>query len=270
MKFITLHLSQSRARTLLSNFPMTRQDAPHRRRRWRPDVPRRSPSPRSRSQILRGLTKRVARERRRTRKNGKKTRREKGRDGDWERERSVEVTRLHASRTEPRALARASARGEARLRFPRCLPRLSRMLLHAMLLRYTSNIKLEEGMEKRATRANLARKIDGDRQRYARKREEEREREREGAGRKEVERTSTREGEREELEEKEVEGEGGTTQQSCTRRVINICFRSPPPAARWFVSAGSTAGPNSLAYAYGLVPNKRAGLVVARRDWTTL
>lgn len=38
--------------------------------------------------------------------------------------------------------------------------------------------------------------------------------------------------EREEREEeKEVEGEGGTTQQSCTRRVINICFRSPPPAA---------------------------------------
>jgi len=139
----------------------------------------------------------------------------------------VEVTRLHASRTEPRALARASARGEARLRFPRCLPRLSRMLLHAMLLRYTSNIKLEEGMEKRATRANLARKIDGDRQRCAGKREKERERE--GAGRKEVERTSTREGEREEREEKEVEGEGGTTQQSCTRRVINICFRSPPP-----------------------------------------
>lgn len=88
----------------------------------------------------------------------------------------MEVTRLHASRTEPRALARASARGEARLRFPRCLPRLSRMLLHAMLLRYTSNIKLEEGMEKRATRANLARKIDGDRQRCAGKREKERER----------------------------------------------------------------------------------------------
>lgn len=31
------------------------------------------------------------------------------------------------------------------------------MLLHAMLLRYTSNIKVEEGMEKRATRANSTR-----------------------------------------------------------------------------------------------------------------
>lgn len=63
MKFITLHLSQSRARTLLSNFPTIRQDAPHRRRRWRPDVPRRSSSPtRSRSRILGGHTKRVARE----------------------------------------------------------------------------------------------------------------------------------------------------------------------------------------------------------------
>lgn len=53
----------------------------------------------------------------------------------------------------PCARASERVRGEARLRFPRCLlaarPRLSRMLLHAMLLRYTSNIKVEEGMEKR-------------------------------------------------------------------------------------------------------------------------
>lgn len=96
------------------------------------------------------------------------------------------------------------------------------MLLHAMLLRYTSNIKVEEGMEKRATRANSTRN--------GRERESEGERERgEASGRKEVERTAMREGEREEREERRRRWDHATIMY--TRRVINICFRSPPPAA---------------------------------------
>lgn len=82
-----------------------------------------------------------------------------------------------------RSRERASARGEARLRFPRCLlaarPRLSRMLLHAMLLRYTSNIKVEEGMEKRATRANSSRNDEEKERERARERRGERKRKRE-------------------------------------------------------------------------------------------
>lgn len=54
------------------------------------------------------------------------------------------------ARRGPPKVPTVPARGEAPAR-------LSRMLLHAMLLRYTSNIKVEEGMEKRATRANSTR-----------------------------------------------------------------------------------------------------------------
>lgn len=135
-----------------------------------------------------------------------------------------------------RSRERASARGEARLRFPRCLlaarPRLSRMLLHAMLLRYTSNIKVEEGMEKRATRANSTK--NGGKRKTERARERKRERESERGGARPDERGRKR---------RTGEGEGGTTQQSCTRRVINICFRSPPPAA---VIRKRGSPPNSL------------------------
>lgn len=78
------------------------------------------------------------------------------------------------------------------------------MLLHAMLLRYTSNIKVEEGMEKRATRANSSRndgerETEGGERKGERERKEDRKKERESKrarGWKEVERTSMKERER--------------------------------------------------------------------------
>jgi len=118
------------------------------------------------------------------------------------------------------------ARGEAPAR-------LSRMLLHAMLLRYTSNIKVEEGMEKRATWANSMRNRERERER-----ERERLREREGEKKRKVEWSEGggahrdergRERERGEQEERRRRWDHATIMY--TRRVINICFRSPPPAA---------------------------------------
>ena len=216
MKFITLHLSQSRARIALRSRTLLR--SPSARSLLLASAPRvarlddvhrpavvageiKIASSEDSTTIRGGLshryeaciwpTKDEDRERR-SKRSGKKISQErrtneetrasrqgkKGRDGDWERERSVEVTRLHASRTGPASASERTsecarwgppkvptvpARGEAPAR-------LSRMLLHAMLLRYTSNIKVEEGMEKRATWANSMRN-----------RERERERERETA-----------------------------------------------------------------------------------------
>lgn len=86
------------------------------------------------------------------------------------------------------------------------------MLLHAILLRYTSNIKVEEGMEKRATRANSTR---NGRREATRERESE---ERRAVGR----RWSAPRDEREREENGRRGGEGGTTQQSCIRGALLI------------------------------------------------
>lgn len=154
MKFITLHLSQSRARIALRSSTFTKR-ALYRWRRRRLAL-RRVPTftvsavvaARSRSHPpLRGAVHRVVmrcicgRRGRRTkwrtkteRRAERKTLRErerrtgvetrasrqggKGRDGDWERERSVEVTRLHASRTGPREREREQANERVRAARP--------------------------------------------------------------------------------------------------------------------------------------------------------
>lgn len=283
MKFITLHLSQSRARIALRSRTLLRSPsarslllASSASRVARPDVHRRSSSSvRSRSHLRktpplyraacriitrrvygrRGRrTKRRTKTERRSKRSGKKTSQErrtneetrasrqggKGRDGDWERERSVEVTRLHASRTGPASASASERTSECARWGPPKVPtvpargeapaRLSRMLLHAMLLRYTSNIKVEEGMEKRATWANSMRNGQRETAR-AGKREGEKSR---VVGR----RWSAPRWEREREENGRRGGEGGTTQQSCIRGalLISAFVHLRPP--RWFVSAG--------------------------------
>lgn len=231
MKFITLHLSQSRARIALRSQTLlyvlftvgvigvsccaSRRSPPA-------AAPRRAPSPRDRDRIFGRLLRNAGRpvaslrgvytvdgdegrsggrrgprddrgeaERRLRERGGRAKRRaplgragreeteiEKGR-GRWRLQgytrpeqgpasASASERTSECARRGPPKVPTVPARGEAPAR-------LSRMLLHAMLLRYTSNIKVEEGMEKRATWANSTR--NGRREAAsARKRERERER----------------------------------------------------------------------------------------------
>lgn len=191
-------------------------------------------------------------------REGKRRRLRKGEVGG-----GYKVTRVQNRAPRARASERASARGEARLRFPRCLlaarPRRGSLACYSTLCSYAIRATLRLRKAWRNERPGRTRRgTDGER-----RRESEKVRKRgKASGRKEVEHTARWEREREENGRRG--GEGGTTQQSCIRGalLISAFVHLRPP--RWFVSAGLRE--TRLAHTSGLVFYERATLTRASRN----